>query len=230
MRVSVLIAMADRLASELACRELNRHSKHFRCIGCADTCKEILRQVAEHKPDVAVVSADLAGEPAGGLKTLRELRASGAGTRGVIVVDYSEPEMVINAFSASARGVFCRSESSAVLRRCIQCVYEGQIWANSSEMRWIVEALAMRAPIRVVNAKGKRLLTSRQEEIVRLVAEGLSNSEISSNLRLSNHTVKNHLFRIYEKLGISNRVELLLYAWSSKYVQEESSAGALKSA
>jgi DNA-binding CsgD family transcriptional regulator len=94
-------------------------------------------------------------------------------------------------------------------------VHDGQIWADSSQLRWICETLGERDPARIVNAKGIPLLTKREEEIAHMVAEGLPNHEISSQLGLSPHTVKNHLFRIYEKLGISNRVELVLYALSS---------------
>jgi DNA-binding CsgD family transcriptional regulator len=94
-------------------------------------------------------------------------------------------------------------------------VHGGQIWASSGQLRLIIEAFAERGPLSVIDVKGRPLLTKREEEIVRMVAEGLTNRQIFSALRLSSHTVKNHLFRIYEKLGISNRVELVLYALSS---------------
>ena len=69
--------------------------------------------------------------------------------------------------------------------------------------------------MRVVNADGMRLLTKREEDVVRLVAEGLQNREIAKELKLSEHTVKNYLFHIFDKLGVSSRVELVLYAVSS---------------
>jgi DNA-binding CsgD family transcriptional regulator len=68
----------------------------------------------------------------------------------------------------------------------------------------------------VVSAKGIPLLTGREEQIVNMVIEGLPNHEIAVKLGVSIHTVKNHLFRVYEKLGVSNRVELVLYAQSSR--------------
>jgi DNA-binding NarL/FixJ family response regulator len=66
--------------------------------------------------------------------------------------------------------------------------------------------------LRVVGANGEKLLTSREEQVVALVADGLSNRNVATELGLSEHTVKKYLFRIFEKLGISNRVELVLYA------------------
>jgi len=100
----------------------------------------------------------------------------------------------------------------------LQGIPQGQvrIWSGhcSQQLQWILQALADRKPSRVVNALGIPLLTPRQEQIVRMVVEGLPNSEISATLHVSAHTVRNHLYRIYEKLGVSSRVELILYALS----------------
>jgi len=121
---------------------------------------------------------------------------------------------VVEAFRTGARGVFCRSESLMSLARCIQCVSEGQIWANSKELRYLLEALGEALPLRVVNTQGAALLSRREIEVVRCVAEGLSNREIAQRLGLTEHTVKNYLFRIFDKLGVSKRVEVVLYAYS----------------
>jgi DNA-binding NarL/FixJ family response regulator len=76
--------------------------------------------------------------------------------------------------------------------------------------------LGDREPVRVVSAKGIPLLSRREEEVANMVVEGLTNQEIAGKLGVSAHTVKNHLFRIYEKLGISSRMELNLYATSNR--------------
>ena len=128
----------------------------------------------------------------------------------------SDSEEVIEAFSAGAKGVVCQSDPFEVLCKCIRRVHAGQIWATSRELQLVVRALGEREPVRVVSANGLSLLTQRQEQIVNMVLEGLPNHEIAEKLHLSAHTVKNHLFRIYEKLGISNRTELILYAQSSR--------------
>ena len=72
------------------------------------------------------------------------------------------------------------------------------------------------APLRLVNLQGRRLLTKREDDVVKLVADGLSNRNVAQKLGLTEHTVSNYLFRIYEKLGISSRVELVLYALKQK--------------
>jgi len=211
------------MASEALSAALKRHRKHFDVVATVFSSKELLKQVAEHQPQVTIVSVDLQDGLTAGLKALRELHASKSGTRPVVLLDSPDLEKVVTAFSAGARGVFCTTSSLRVLCKCLQCVYAGQIWADSTQLNWICETLREREPARIVSAKGIPLLTEREEQIAHMVAEGLSNLEISSKLGLGPHTVKNHLFHIYEKLGISNRVELVLYALSRREGSRESS-------
>jgi DNA-binding NarL/FixJ family response regulator len=197
-------------------RAFKRRRKQFNVVACALSRKDLLKQVAKHQPDVALISPSLQDEQAAGLQALRELRRTRSSTRVVMLLDRSEPEQVIEAFSDGARGVFCMSQGFEMLCKCIRSVHAGQVWADSNQLRWVVEALGEREPARIASATGTPLLTKREEQIVRMVTEGLPSGEISKSLHLSAHTVKNHLFRIYEKLGVSNRVELLLCALSRR--------------
>jgi DNA-binding NarL/FixJ family response regulator len=91
-------------------------------------------------------------------------------------------------------------------------VHEGQVWASSTELQFVLEALVDPLPIETRNLPSSRPLSKREEEIAHMVAEGFSNRQISERLDLSEHTIKNYLFRVFEKLGVSTRVELTLYA------------------
>lgn len=104
------------------------------------------------------------------------------------------------------------SEPSSRLPKCIESVHNGQIWAGTKELEYLVSAVASSRPLRVVDACGRNILSKREDEVVALVADGLTNREVSEMLKLSEHTVKSYLFKIFEKLGISTRVELVLYA------------------
>lgn len=94
----------------------------------------------------------------------------------------------------------------------VQRGHRGQIWATAEQIDFPVDMVSQVPSLRVVNVNGDVLVTPREEQVVALVAEGLSNREIAHALALSEHTVKKYLFRIFEKLGISTRVELVLYA------------------
>jgi DNA-binding NarL/FixJ family response regulator len=214
MAISLVVAASSALGNELLCRAFKQRGKQFKVVASALTRKDLLRQVGEHQPDVALFSASLEGEPRAGLQALQELRLARSSTRAIVISDCSKREQVIEAFAYGARAVFCKSEGFEALCKCIRSVHAGQVCADSDQLQWVVQALGERQPVRIVSATGVPLLTKREEQIVRMVTEGLPSREISKSLRLSAHTVKNHLFRIYEKLGVSNRVELVLYALS----------------
>jgi len=102
--------------------------------------------------------------------------------------------MVIDAFRCGARGVVFRDEPIEILGKAIHAVYQGQIWANSEIMRFLVEALSRALPMRFREGHGIELLSKREVDVVRLVAEGLANKDIALQLGLSEHTVRNYLF------------------------------------
>jgi len=215
MAISLVVALASDLACEMLSRGLRRCRRNFNIVGHALDSKGALKKIAEHHPDVALINDALRDGPKAGFTVLRELRRSRSSTPVIMLVEGPEDEGVLRAFSYGAKGVVCRTERFEVVCKCIRCVHGGQIWANSGQLQFIIEAFAERGPLSVVDVKGRSLLTKREGEIVRMVAEGLTNRQLCSGLRLSSHTVKNHLSRIYEKLGISNRVELVLYALNS---------------
>jgi DNA-binding NarL/FixJ family response regulator len=209
-KISVVISDASPMTTELLARALGR-LKTLNILKSTVRSDEALEAIRDFRPDVAVVSTHQADGLFKGFEIVRHARQLFADTRCVVLMDDSEHKLVIDAFRAGARGVFKRSVSMSLLGRCISAVHSGQIWATSADLCQILEELERTMPFRCVNVRGEALLTDREQEIVPLVAQGLTNKEISSKLDVSEHTVKNHLFRIYEKLGISSRVELILY-------------------
>ena len=211
--IRVLAADSTRMNSQLLAAALER-DKRFQVLEPVSDESAIIAAVNKLKPAVVVVSAELDEDPRRGFGIVRELHALCPETRVVMLLDTSEPKPVVEAFRAGARGVFCRSESLKSLAKCICCVHQGQIWANSKELRYLLDALGEALPLRVIDSRGVTLLSKREQEVVRCVAEGLSNREIAQRLGLTEHTVKNYLFRIFDKLGVSKRVEVVLYAYS----------------
>jgi two-component system nitrate/nitrite response regulator NarL len=166
--------------------------------------------------DILVISCNSDERPGRGFEILRGLRALHPELRAVMLLDTSQGEMILEAFRSGARGIFSKNDSIEILGKCLRKVYEGQIWANCDQISTLVEALASSHNIRAVDAKGLSLLSRRETEVVRGVAQGLSNREIAERLKLSQHTVKNGLFRIFDKLGVSSRVELLFMTLSQE--------------
>jgi DNA-binding NarL/FixJ family response regulator len=165
-----------------------------------------------HPPDIALISESLQDGPFTGFGVLSELHHSFPKTSVVVLLKSASDDLIVDAFRAGARGVFCRAEPVNALCKCINAVHQGQIWANSKQLRSVLDAFASAAPLRLANSQGRVLLTKREIDVVKLVVDGHTNRDVAHKLGLTEHTVSNYLFRIYEKLGISSRVELVLYS------------------
>ncbi len=206
--IRVLVADDTRIHTELLAEALRRDTQ-MQVVSSPSHSRDLPPLLRSQRVDVLVLSANLDEEPLRGFEVLRELRASDPGVLAVVLLDTSRREVILQAFRAGARGIFSRHDSVETLAKCIQSVYQGQIWANSEQMSYAVEALAASPVVRAVDANGLSLLSKRELEVVRSLAEGLSNREIADRLGLSQHTIKNYLFRVYDKLGVSSRLELL---------------------
>lgn len=211
--LKVLLADVSTMDCQLLANAMQRHSR-FRVMGCVTTASEASSVICQSQPDIAVISTRLQDGALAGLLLLRRLRALQMRCHVIMLLDENNPELIVEAFRNGARGVFCRTGSFPELRKCMECVREGQIWATNPQAECVVQAL-MRAPApSITRPEVTTILSKREEQVARLVASGLSNREISRKLGLSQHTVKNYLFRVFEKLGFSTRIELVLYMLS----------------
>jgi two-component system, NarL family, nitrate/nitrite response regulator NarL len=209
--VRVFVGDANAMACQLMVRALEQSREPIVVAGSSSDPVEILKGLRENPSDVAIIGADLRNGPMTGLGVVKEARAAFPHTRIIVLVDSPERALVVEGFRAGADGVFSRAETFEMLCKCIRAVGGGQVWANVNQQRFIIEALAAGGPQRIKGASGANLLTKREEELVQLVAEGLTNRDIARQLGLTEHTVRNYLFRIFNKLGTSNRLELALY-------------------
>jgi DNA-binding NarL/FixJ family response regulator len=189
---------------------LMRSRSRFNVVGCTVSRAASIRAVSSHPCDVALISDSLEDGPLTGFRLVRELRTSFPKTRIIMLLKSARNDLVIDAFRAGASGVLCKTEPAKVLTKCVTVVHQGQVWANGAQLDSVLNAFVEAAPLRVDQQKPK-LLTRREEGVVALIAEGLSNREVGQKLGLTEHTVGNYLFRIYDKIGISSRVELVLH-------------------
>jgi len=210
-RIRVLAADNTSMNTQLLVETLGRDGQ-FNVASPASKESEILAVLKRERSQVALISARQGADSRGGFGLSREICATSPSTRVIMLLDSSERTPVVEAFRAGARGVFCRTESLKLLAKSIRCVHDGQIWANSNELQFLLESMAEPVPMKFLSASGDALLSAREVDVVRCVAEGLSNREIAQRLTLREHTVKNYLFRIFDKLGVSSRVEVVLYA------------------
>jgi two-component system, NarL family, nitrate/nitrite response regulator NarL len=207
---TVVVADVSRMDCQLLVEALRRE-KHFEVREFATTSAEAISAIRTHRPEVVLLSTRLQDGVRAGLIVLQTVRDSHLPCRVIVLLDDEDPELVVESLRLGARGIFCRTGSSPELRQCIQSVCAGKIWASNQQLEWVVAALAKTSSSRPSRTQITKALSKREQEIARLVAAALSNRELSDKLGISGHTVKNYLSRIFEKLGVSTRTELVMY-------------------
>ena len=212
--ISIVVADSTRIHTQLLADAM-RSDPGLQVVASASTSEELLAAVVRVPIDVAIISYSLDDQPGRGTEVLRELRSLRPEIKGVLLLDTSRPQDILDCFRAGAKGIFAKHERLESLCKAIRCVHEGQIWARSVELEHALEALANSPLVRATNHKGLELLSTREREVVQNLAAGMTNREIAECLGLSRHTVKNYLFRIFDKLGVSSRTELLYLTMSS---------------
>jgi DNA-binding NarL/FixJ family response regulator len=206
--IRVMVVDNTRIHAQLLADALKRDPL-LEIVGAVSHSRDLIEAARAQKIDIAVIGCNLDEQPLHGIEVLRQLKAARSGIRSIILLDSSKRDVVIEAFRAGARGLFTRHESLEILSKCVHRVYEGQIWANTEQVGFAIEALSTAPTVRAVGANGLNLLSKRELEVVQCLAEGLTNREIAKRLGLSQHTIKNYLFRVFDKLGVSSRLELL---------------------
>jgi DNA-binding NarL/FixJ family response regulator len=209
--ISLLVAEHSRMGCHLMETALRR-SRHISVVASVVESSEIVDAYRTSKPDACIISGMLKDGPTAGFRATRDLRDVDRRANVIVLLEAPERTLVVEAFRSGARGILSRDDPFEMLPKCVQKVCEGQVWANSQQLQFLLESLTDNTPSAITDARGASLLTNRELSLVHLVAEGRTNRDISRELHLSEHTVRNYLFRIFNKLGVSTRLELALYA------------------
>jgi two-component system nitrate/nitrite response regulator NarL len=209
-RTSLLISEASKMYCDLLSMAFYAVRKRFHVVGVASNTTNILTVLREHLPQITIVSDILEEGPLAGIRILPEIRRIAPNTRILLLMRAPDRQLVIEAFRFGADGVFCRNSPFDLLCKSLDAISQGEIWANAVELRYVLEEFMKGPKPLKVDPAAERRMTKRERDVVRLAVEGLSNRGIARELGLTEHTVKNYLFRIFDKLGVSNRVELVL--------------------
>lgn len=220
-RIRIGVAEATRMGSQLIAEALRHRRNNFDVLAIAEESSRASRELQDYEPQVAVISAELQDGPFKGFSVLNRMHASKTKVASIMLVNSDDRELVIDAFRGGARGIFCRSQSLEILPKCIRVVHQGQIWANNNQLEFLFQLITNLKSIYPGRRPLNTLLTPRERMVVQLVAEDKNNHEIALELGLKDHTVRNYIFQIFEKLGVSTRVGLVLYALSEPAVNEK---------
>ncbi len=185
-------------------------------VGEAADGREVLDKVRELDPDVLLL--DLRMPNLDGLDTLHALQQVNQRTRVIVLTASEDKNEFVKAMKFGCSGIVLKQTAPELIVKCIRKVHAGEIWLDSTTtaavMRQFSTTLEKGAPSASGTGMGRKhqALSAREREIVALVAQGYKNKEMAQNLFLSEQTVKNHLHNIFDKLGVTDRLELALYA------------------
>ena len=173
---------------------------------CA-TAEETLQAVRQYRPDLLIL--DIGFRDRSGLDLIRDLRQENLPVKVIILAGALDDEQTIETLRLGVQGVLLKSMPTRMLVQCIHNVHAGGQWMEKQSLGHAFEKMLRR------EAGARRLatiLTDRETEVMCLVARGMSNRQIASQLTVGEGTVKVHVHNIYAKLGVNNRVDLTLYA------------------
>jgi two-component system nitrate/nitrite response regulator NarL len=194
--------MGSHLLATALCRERN-----FRASAVQPT--DLLRRLNVEHADMVIIGAGVNDNSPNEFELAQVVNRAHPSALIVMLLNHATRDSVLNAFRSGARGIFSRQHPVAVLLECVEHVRRGYIWAAEEETSILLDAIRSIPSFTLVPAIEAGPLTYREQQVVQSAARGKTNKIIANELGLSEHTVKNYLFRAFEKLGVSNRVELL---------------------
>jgi DNA-binding NarL/FixJ family response regulator len=179
----------------------------IRVVGQAETLAQAQSAVKKFSSDVVIFEAALAPNP---VEAVADLLRQNPGVRFVVVTPGADEELTLDLFRRGAHGVVSREVEPELLVQCLRKVAAGETWLDSQAIRWVMEAYRNQST-RPAGTKPKVQLTPKESLIVSCVTQGMKNKEIALRVGTTEQVVKNYLRKVYDKLGVADRLELALY-------------------
>jgi DNA-binding NarL/FixJ family response regulator len=192
----------------------------IRVVGQAETLPQAVAAAKKFTAEILILEAALAERP---VEALQEILKEAQGLRVVVVTETPEQDLTLELFRRGAYAVVSREIDSELFVECLRKVSEGEPWLEPHAVRWVLEAYRTQGT-RTPSARTKVQLTPKEALIVSCVTQGMKNKEIAVRVGTTEQVVKNYLRKVYDKLGVADRLELALYCLNSRVLQDAKQA------
>jgi len=205
---TVRLIVADSQAIfRVGVRKVFAMEDDVRLIGQAETLDETLMTVVKFPADVLLIESRLVPNPAEGLSLV--LKAA-PDLKVIVITESLEESMTVDYLRRGVKGIITPSIAPELLVRCVKKVAQGETWLDNQGVNWVIEAYRTQTAA-LFSPKPKNRLTEKELLIVSCVAQGMKNKDIAREIGTTGQVIKNYLRRVYDKLGVSDRLELALY-------------------
>src|SRR3977135_1137105 len=194
----------------------------IRVVGQAESLDQTVAAIQKFSADVVIFEAALSPNPADAVSDLLRQNAS---CRLVVVLQEPDQEMTLDLFRRGAQGIVSREIEPEVLVECLRKVAQGEPWLESRAVAWVMQAYRTQGT-RPSGSRPKVQLTPKESLIVSCVTQGMKNKEIALRVGTTEQVVKNYLRKVYDKLGVADRLELALFCLHNRGLDSSAKAPA----
>ena len=207
--ISIMI-VDDHVVIRSGLRMLIEHDQRMQVVAQAGNRTEALERAESERPDVIILDLVLGDED--GLSFLPELCQTSPESRVLVLTGVQNPDAHRHAIRRGAMGIVLKEHAADQLLKAIMKVYEGEVWIERSMMGSMIQEFNKPT---IVDPEATKIesLTDREREVIALVGEGLKNKQVGERMFISETTVTHHLSSVFSKLEVSDRLELIIYAF-----------------
>jgi len=214
----IRIILADSQAIyRVGIRKIFALEDDLRVVAQADSMENLRAAIERYPSDVVLLEGALLS---GSMNAITELLRIAPESKLIIQAVGTDEAQTVELYRKGVRGIISRSISPDLLVRCVRRIAAGETWIDNQSVNWVIEAYRAQAAA-LVSPKSQPRLSPKEMAIITCITQGKRNKEIAFQLGTTEQVIKNYLRKIYDKLGVSDRLELALYCLHNKIIHSD---------